>query len=55
MKDFVADIEKIGQLLRINDEKRHDKIASVLEANPDKAVFDRRQLEFPRSLSDLSK
>ena len=39
MKDFVADLEKIGQLVRIKDEISHDEIAAVLEANPDKAVL----------------
>ena len=39
MKDFVADLEKIGQLVRIKGERRVDELPKIMEDNPDKAVF----------------
>ncbi len=39
MKDFVADLEKIGQLVRIKKEKRVDEIPTIMEKHPDKAVL----------------
>jgi 4-hydroxy-3-polyprenylbenzoate decarboxylase len=39
MKDFVADLEKIGQLLRIKEETRVDELPMLMESNPDKAIL----------------
>jgi 4-hydroxy-3-polyprenylbenzoate decarboxylase len=39
LSDFVNDLEKIGQLVRIRDEKRVDELPMIMENNPDKAVF----------------
>ena len=39
LSDFVNDLEKIGQLVRIRDEKRVDELPMIMENNPDKAVL----------------
>ena len=39
MSDFVKELENIGQLIRITEEKRVDELASIMEGTPDKAVF----------------
>jgi len=36
MKDFVADLEKTGQLFRIKEETRVDELPMLMESNPDK-------------------
>lgn len=39
LEDFVAELEKIGQLVRISDEKRVDELPAIMESFPDKAVL----------------
>lgn len=39
MSDFVEELERIGQLSRIAEEKRVDELPSTMEASPDKAVL----------------
>lgn len=39
LSDFVAEPEKIGQLVRIAGEKRVDERPAIMEAHPDKAVL----------------
>lgn len=39
MTDFVRDLEQIGQLIRIKEEKRVDEIPSVMDSVHDKAVL----------------
>ena len=39
LASFVAELESIGQLARITDEKRVDELPAVMEAHPDKAVL----------------
>ena len=39
LASFVAELESIGQLARITDEKRVDELPAIMEAHPDKAVL----------------
>jgi 2,5-furandicarboxylate decarboxylase 1 len=39
MSDFVKELEKIGQLVQIGEEKRVDELPATMEASPDKAVL----------------
>ncbi len=38
MSDFVAELEKIGQLVRITEEKRVDELPAIMEAHPEGAL-----------------
>ncbi len=39
MPEFIADLEKMGQLVRIKEEKRADELPSVMDAVHDKSVL----------------
>ena len=39
LPEFIADLETIGELVRIKDEKRADELPSVMDAVHDKAVI----------------
>jgi len=39
LNDFVNELESIGQLVRIREEKRVDELPQIMEQNPDKAVL----------------
>jgi len=39
MTQFVADLDTIGQLVRVKEETRVDELAAIMEANPDTAVL----------------
>ncbi|WP_295427258.1 UbiD family decarboxylase domain-containing protein, partial [uncultured Thiodictyon sp.] len=39
LQDFVLDLEKIGQLVRITDERRVDELPMLMESNPDQAIL----------------
>jgi UbiD family decarboxylase len=39
MEEFVVDLEKIGQLVRIKDEKRADELPTLMDSVHDKAVL----------------
>jgi 4-hydroxy-3-polyprenylbenzoate decarboxylase len=39
LSDFVLDLEKIGQLVRITDERRVDELPMLMESNPDQAIL----------------
>ncbi|WP_235669625.1 UbiD family decarboxylase domain-containing protein [Solidesulfovibrio carbinolicus] len=39
LASFVAELESIGQLVRIAEEKRVDELPAVMEVHPDKAVL----------------
>ena len=39
LQDFVLELEKIGQLVRITDERRVDELPMLMESNPDQAIL----------------
>src|SRR5512139_1236502 len=39
LPEFIADLEKIGQLQRITEEKRADELPSIMDSFHDKAVL----------------
>ena len=39
LSDFVATLEKIGQLVRISDERDVNDLPAIMEAHPDTAVL----------------
>ena len=45
MTRFLADLEAIGQLVRVKEETKVDELVAIMQANPDTAVL--LELTFP--------